>query len=238
MNIHNVMEDMVVAEVNKICESIGKDGVDTDDICTCEQCRQDAACLVLNKIHPFYIISNRGLVRASAQSIQNRQKSTDIYVMAYDALKTVKLHQRANHNMQVHTERKGEKAHYNIPAIVGRLFNGTNFEPMVNIDVELYSDGKPVSMLDSNWQNPCRLASKTEGVYTFWPEPVGAAAADEIQTFKYSIKAEAEGFEPLYHFFELPVKSETGNAEAAGLDRTFKLVDLYMFPPGGDEEDF
>jgi competence protein ComFB len=234
MNIHNVMEELVIAEVNKICDSFEKAPVAKPQapICTCEQCRQDAACLVLNKMHPFYIISGRGLIKAELESMQNHQDNADIATLSYNALLQVKQRQRPNCD---HTLRKPAQAAasppalFHIPATVGRLFNGVNFEPMRDVEIALYEDGVLVAMGDSNWQNPCRLVSRTQGAYTFWPAPVPSDALGENRIFKYSLKVEAPGMEPLYHFYEIPVQSAVPHAPKA-LERTFKLTDLYLFP--------
>jgi competence protein ComFB len=104
------------------------------------------------------------------------------------------------------------------------------------VKVELRREGKLVAMKNQNWQNPCTLVVNTQGTFTFWPESIPAAAVDVHEKFEYSIKIEAEGFETLSHFFTVPVISETGGAESFSVDRTFKLPDLYLFPPGGDED--
>jgi competence protein ComFB len=91
-------------------------------------------------------------------------------------------------------------------------------------------------MKNRNWQNPCTLVENTQGAFTFWPESIPAKEAGIRKSFEYSIKIEAEGFETLSHFFAVPVLSEAGDAESFSMDRTLKLPDLYLFPPGGDED--
>jgi competence protein ComFB len=93
-------------------------------------------------------------------------------------------------------------------------------------------------MKDSNWQNPYNLVPNTEGTFTFWPNPIPAEGVDLHKTFEYSIKIEAPGFETLNHFFKIPVISEIQSASSFSMDRTFKLPDLYMFPPGTEDEEF
>ncbi|MDR2184100.1 MAG: competence protein ComFB, partial [Treponema sp.] len=125
---------------------------------------------------------------------------------------------------------------FNIPTIVGRLFNGVNFAPMSDVKVELHRDGDLEIMKDQNWQNPYNLVRNIGGTFTFWPEPVPAKSAGIRKIFEYSVKIESPGFEELSHVFRVPVISEIRTAGSFSPDRTFKLPDLYMFPPGEGED--
>jgi competence protein ComFB len=243
MNIHNVVEDMVIEEVNKICDDIEKEGTDTDAICTCEQCRKDAACYVLNRVSPHYILSGRGLVRAEKLTVEKQQRSADIAVLSYDALKLVRKNQRDGHhrmsgrNVAAESVKSADfSAVFMLPAIVGRIFDGVNFEPLSDIDAELYENGTPAAMVDHNWQNPFRLVPKTEGVYTFCPAPFPAARTGEHRTFTFTVKASAPSYETLRHYFEIPVVSEPFSKKSSPLDSTYKINDLYMFPPDNSDD--
>jgi competence protein ComFB len=97
-------------------------------------------------------------------------------------------------------------------------------------------DGKLAPMIDPNWQNPYRLIPNTAGTFTFWPKPKGAEKAGLEKTFTFSISIQAEGFEPLQHFFSIPVISEELVQTSYSMQRTYKIPDLYLFPPGNDEE--
>jgi competence protein ComFB len=239
MEIHNTTEDIVFAKVETIFDSIVKEG-NPDNLCLCHQCRMDTICYVLNRIEPRYIISNRGVARIEQDGFQRQQKDADVTALVYEGLKRVNHNQRPNasHNGASSSQDAASATPvYNIPTMVGRLFNGTNFAPMSNIKIELHRSGDLVPMRDSNWQNPYNLVPNTEGTFTFWPNPIPAEAADLHKIFEYSIKIEAPEFETLNHFFKIPVISEIQSAPSFSMDRTFKLPDLYMFPPGGDEED-
>jgi competence protein ComFB len=235
MEIHNIVEDIVFTELKNICDSLEKEG--KPDICTCEQCRLDVACYVLNRTVPYYIVSNRGVARVERESIERQQKNADIAALIHEGLK------RISHNKRPVFSNPGGETHkidpripvFNIPTIVGRLFNGLNFAPMSGVNVELYHEGKLVHMKDRNWQNPYYLVAHIDGTFTFWPEPVQAEAVNIRKTFEYSVKIEAPELETLTHFFEIPVISEIQPAGSFSMQRTFKLPDLYMFPPGEDE---
>jgi competence protein ComFB len=237
MELHNITEDIVFSKVETVFDSITKER-NPENFCLCYQCRMDTICYVLNRSEPRYIVSNRGVARIEQENLQRQQKEADIVALIYEGLK------RVNHNQRPTSFHKGVAAPtvintpvFNIPTIVGRLFNGTNFAPMSNVKVELHRNSEMVSMKDSNWQNPYNLVSNTEGTFTFWPTPVPAEMANVHKIFEYSIRIEAPEFETLNHFFKIPVISEIQSVAAYFMGRTFKLPDLYMFPPGGDEDD-
>jgi competence protein ComFB len=229
MNIHNVMEEIVFSEVEKACAAIKKDN--TQNICVCPQCQLDAACYALNRLEPRYIVSSRGVLREDNFNIENQQKIADITALIYQGLKQVSLNRRPgfDHSGNIKTSAIVAESYFNIPVIIGRIFNGRNFEPVSDTDVELYSDEKLVVMKDANWQNPCRLIKKTEGTFTFWPESFPAKKIGEKKLFTFSIKAMAGNAAPLIHHFEIPVVSEKDIINTVTMNRTHKIADLYMF---------
>jgi competence protein ComFB len=236
MEIHNTTEDLVFSSIEAICASIEQQG-NPDKLCLCDRCRIDAACFVLNRIPPHYIISNRGAARIEQISISRQQTEADVVSMAFEALKRVSHNQRPNTD---HSNAPGKALKpgpvFNIPTIIGRAFDGGNFSPLAGASVELWREEELVGMKNRNWQNPCVLVANTQGVFTFWPESVPAGEVGLRENFTYSVKIEAGDFEPKNHFFTIPVISEAGNTESFSIDRTFKLPDLYLFPPGGDED--
>jgi competence protein ComFB len=235
MEIHNIIEDIVFTQVEEICDSISK--TQNGETCTCPQCRMDTACYVLNRTTPRYIVSNRGIARVELEPIERQQRIADIVTLVYEGIKTVNHNQRPNVN---HTNTKIPAALdknmpvFNIPAIVGRLFEGLNFSPVSDVKVELRRNGDLVPMKDANWQNPYCLVPNTLGTYTFWPTPIPAESVDIHKSFEYSIRVESPAFETLNHFFTVPAVSEFQQFNAAAIGRTFKLPDLYLFPPGGE----
>ncbi|MDR2158451.1 MAG: late competence development ComFB family protein [Treponema sp.] len=237
MNVHNTNEDIVFATVEKIFNTFAKEG-NPDNFCLCNQCRLDTACYVLNRIKPFYIVSSRGVERTELEAFQKQQREADIITLVYEGLRRVNHNQRPNFNHRGGLG--GENGRqitpvFNIPTIVGRLFNGTNFAPLSDVKVELYRNGDLVPMKDASWRNPYVLVPNTEGTFTFWPAAVPADAADSRRIFEYSIKIEAPEFETLNHFFKIPVISELQSTSSYSAGRSFKLPDLYMFPPGGED---
>jgi competence protein ComFB len=236
MEIHNTTEEIVVAEVNAICDSLEAEGKQ-NEMCTCSQCRQDTICYVLNRAVPRYVVSHRGVARILGDTEEDPQSQADIATLVYEGIRRVSHNQRPYF---VHGKNADQKATldtlvFNIPTIMGRVFNGLNFSPMAAVTVELLSNGTLVEMKDRNWQNPYVIVPNTGGTFTFWPKPTPAEKADERQLFEYTIKVTGEGMAVLTHGFTLPVMSGTLN-QGFSLNRTFKLPDLYLFPPGEEKD--
>ncbi|MDR1107631.1 MAG: late competence development ComFB family protein [Spirochaetaceae bacterium] len=237
MDVHNTSEDVVFKAINEICDALEQEH-NSPGICTCNQCRLNTACFVLNRIAPHYIISNRGAARVNKETIEWQQQEADIIALVHEGIK------RVNHNQRPDSTHKDSGAEnqvvnkpvFNLPTIVGRIFNGINFEPLSDIIIELYEDGELIKMKE-NWQNPYTLVKNLAGCFTFWPESIPAEKENIHRTFKYSIEIEAPGMESLHHFFQIPVTSEAKPTRSFSMNRTFKCQDLYMFPTGGDEMD-
>ena len=237
MAIQNVMEDVVFSSVQKMFDSIQKEG-NPEGFCFCEQCRMDTACYVLNRSQPRYIVSNRGVARIERDGLEWQQIEADIATLIYEGLRRVKHNQRPNaHNAPAANFGSVlSKPVYSIPVIVGRIFDGATFAPLAGVTVELRSKGELVAMRDHNWQNPYTLVSNTAGTFTFWPAPVEADHIDDHKIFEFLVKAEAPQYETLTHFFKVPVVSMMLSAVSFSIDRTFKLPDIYVFPPGEAEQ--
>jgi competence protein ComFB len=239
MELHNTVEDTVIFRVTEILDSIEKSG-NPEQLCTCNQCRMDTVCFVLNRTKPHYIVSNRGVARADQQNAQKRQEEVDIVSLAYEGIRRVNHNLRPNADHRSKGSEKGlaeQQPVYNIPTIIGRIFDGRNFAPISDARVELYHNGELVIMKDSNWQNPYSMVSNTEGTFTFWPNPVPAEQSNEHRVFEFNVRVESSEYETLNHFFKIPVISDTQAALAYSTARTVKLPDLYLFPPGSDEDE-
>ena len=236
MDIHNTIEDIVINTANMIFEEIQKKG-NPDKYCLCEQCRIDTICYTLNSVEPHYIVSNRGFTRFEATDIKRQQIEADITTLIYKGIRQV------NHNLRPTAPHDGTQIQkpklnqplFDIPTIAGRIFHGITFEPVVDVDVELYCDGELVPMRNTNWQNPFTMVPSTPGGFSFWPAPVTAEAQDISRVFKYTLKVNTPDYEILNHFFNITAVSRYHAPNTYTLNRTFKLPDLYLFPPGDDE---
>jgi len=238
MDIHNTNEDLVFNTVQNIFDEIQASG-NPDKYCLCYQCRIDTICYTLNRIEPHYIVSNRGFTRIEQTGIKHQQIEADIASLVHKGLRLV------NHNLRPTAPHDGSGAAVNkpsqpvfdIPTIAGRLFDGVSFEPIVDVDVYMYWDGEPIQMRNNNWQNPFTMVSSTPGAFSFWPAPIPAESPDETKEFNFSLRVTSPDFEPLNHFFSISVVSMFHNQHSFALNRTFRLPDLYLFPPGQTEMD-
>jgi competence protein ComFB len=234
MEIHNTMEELVIDEVNAICDSLEEEK--DKNICTCSQCRQDAVCYVLNRIRPHYVMSHRGVARVNQDADQ--QSRADLTSLVYEGIKHVSHNQRPyfTHNSDSTPEETSfDTPVFNIPTIMGRVFSGLNFSPITGITVELLQNGVLSPMKDNNWQNPYVLIPNTGGSFTFWPRPAPAEKPDTRELFEFAVKIDASDFAELNHVFTIPVTSEQLSTTFS-LSRTFKLPDLYLFPPGEEKD--
>lgn len=232
MKIHNIMEDIVWSEIESVCESITNDP-QYKELCVCPQCRLDVACYVLNRVEPRYLVSGRGLERVEL-SFNQRQEDTDLITIIFEAFKIVAHNKRPGRSHDAAEKSASEfsaKAYFNLPAIMGRILDGRNFAPMSGMRVSLYLDGRLLIMNNDNWQNPCFLHEKTEGCFTFWPESLAADVVGEEKTVELELKAEAEGYEPLAHYFEVRLSGEREREESVSMRHTLRLPSLYVFPP-------
>jgi competence protein ComFB len=237
MELHNTTEDLVLTRVDEIFANIEKSD-NPDKLCTCNQCRMDTACYVLNRTNPHYIVSNRGAARVEQEPIRKQQLDADITTLIYEGIRRVNhnLRPTAIHGVKQTETSSGDTPMFNIPTIVGRVLNGSDFAPVAGIRVELFRNGELVPMKDSNWQNPCTLVPNTEGTFSFWPDPVPAGESNLRQVFEFNIRVESAEFETLNHFFKIPVVSDAHPVSSFSLSHTVKMPDLYLFPPGNDDD--
>ncbi|MDR2941049.1 MAG: late competence development ComFB family protein [Treponema sp.] len=237
MDIHNTNEDIVFNNVQKIFEDIRQTG-NPEKLCLCEQCRADTICYVLNRIEPYYIVSNRGLTRLDQSGLKYQQIEVDVTTLIYKGIRMV------NHNLRPtasHDDSNSEKPRANfpvfdIPTISGRLFDGVSFEPVVGIEVGLYSEGELVPARNNNWQNPYTIVPSTPGIFSFWPAPVITETADVSRNIRYAVKVKSPDYEVLNHHFTITSISKNLGSHTQTLNRSFKLPDLYLFPPGEAEQ--
>lgn len=239
MEIHNCTEDIVLESVNEIFDEVERQRKEGRP-CTCFQCRLDTACYVLNRSAPRYVVSSRGAARAEGEALERQQLKADIVSLVWEGWNKISKSMRP-HFQHDNAASKAPPAPlsgptFNIPTILGRIFNGLNFEPVSDMEIALHSDGEPAKMMDANWQNPFRLVPNTAGTFTFWPRCVPAAAVGEERRFAFTVIARASGFEDLRHFFEIAVTAEREPTASFSTQRTHKLPDLYVFPPGGEED--
>jgi competence protein ComFB len=237
MDIRNVMEDSVKAVVEELFEIEAKEK--RLGYCTCDQCKLDVACYVLNRVKPEYIVSSRGLAYSEKEGLDKVQRRADVISLVKEGWSKVSHAPRpsSDHASPRASVAEIEGPSYNFPTIMGRVFDGRTFAPLGDGSVRLLADGVEVEMLDPNWQNPFVLAGATGGTFIFWPKPKPAAADSGELKFTFEIKVEVPGLEGLSSFVELSLNPERSARLDFSLQRVHKVPDLYLFPEGQSDEE-
>lgn len=227
MNVHNLMEDIVYTEVNALFDA-AKESKAPWLTCSCNQCRLDTICYVLNRIPTRYIKSGRGLAYSRLEDLADKsQVSADITRLALDGMKQVLSSQRP------HIAQSADLPNspvFNFPTIVGRILDGTTFEPVKDVAVLLLLDGKNAESIDASWENPYTITGHTPGTFTFWVKPYGITDEGIKKVFSFEVRAEKKGYDPVNYFFELGITSESFIRTEYTAEHTFLIPDLHLFP--------
>jgi len=227
VNVHNIMESIVIDTVNEIFEDKRKDGFEMAD---CLQCRLDVACFVLNRIKPEYIISGRGLLHFEDNYHDLIQTKVDMVTLINKGIEKIFQTKRSYYNTKKINRNISTRHLYNFPSIIGTVLMGENFVPAENISVSLFFENSPAKMIDNTWQNPFTVVKSTKGSYTFMPAPIPADEGNEERTFHFELRIEDKDYETINHFFEIHLKSEQNVVNTFSMNRTHKIEGLYLFP--------
>lgn len=227
MNVHNLMEEMVYSGVNELFDTVIESKADWLT-CSCEQCRLDTICYVLNRLPPHYIKSGRGLAYAQNEdAIDKMQLVADINRIALEGMKQVLAKKRPNHDQSASLPKTPV---FNFPTFVGRILDGCTFEPATNLQVQLLMEGALAECIDSTWSNPFTIDPHTPGTFTFWVKPVSADKPGIRKAFPFEILVNREGFDTIRYYFEIASTSESVIRTAVNTDHSHFLPDLHLFP--------
>jgi competence protein ComFB len=235
--IRNIMEDAVKVLVEELFER--EDREKRLGFCTCDQCKLDVACFVLNRVKPEYIVSSRGLAYSEKEGLDKVQRQADLISLVKEGWGKVSHAPRPTSDHVLGKIMEGDQAGpvFNFPTIMGRVFDGRTFAPLGEGVVRLLSEGRETDMVDPNWQNPFILAGATGGTFIFWPGSIAASTKDAEKKFGFEIKVEVPGLEALSHYVEIDVASEPSMRLDFSLQRVCKIPDLYLFPSDQSDED-
>jgi competence protein ComFB len=238
MDIRNIMEDAVKVLVEELFER--EDREKRLGFCTCDQCKLDVACYVLNRVKPEYIVSSRGLAYSEKEGLDKVQRQADLISLVKEGWGKVSHSPRptSDHVGGRKEDLEREGPIFNFPTIMGRVFDGRTFAPLGEGAVRLFAEGVEAEMVDPNWQNPFVLAGATGGTYIFWPSPIAASAQEGERKFVFEIKVEVPGFDLVSHYVEIDLSPERSMRMDFSLQRVHKVPDIYLFPEGqGEDED-
>lgn len=233
MIIHNVMEDLIYNEVNKMFDEAEKNK-EKWFTCSCMQCRLDTMCYVLNRVKPRYIKSGRGLAHfLKLEESEKNQIMTDITTLIIEGMHKV-LATRRPHK-EIITAKSANAPAFNFPTISGKILNGSNFKPMDNVIVTLKLENDIVPQINILWDNPYKISDKTPGIFTFCPQSIPAIEAGKIKKFVFLITAEKEGFEPSRISFELELTSEEQEKSPLNSSYFYDIKDLFLFAESDEQ---
>lgn len=229
MKVQNLMEEYVHSRVSDLYDKLSENKPVWLS-CTCESCRLDVITYVLNKVHPLYVVSGRGVVYSS-QAIDNQVKA-DVDALVMEGIRTVSGNTRPEHQtIAFEKENSSEKnaPAFNFPVISGSVINGTTFEPYYDATVTLKDLNGNVLMQDASWDNPCKTFKSTKGSFSFWPKSIPAAKSGITQKFTFIIEAKAENCKPVTCAVTVPAISDEKTHSNFDANITLKIKDLYLF---------
>lgn len=191
--------------------------------CSCENCRLDTICYVLNRVQPKYVVSGRGMTYANLAL--NGQTKADIDAMIIDGIRVVNAAKRPYHDQRKLKETTDNKPAFIFPVFMGAVYDGHTFEPLSGVSIELSADGKLVSMEDASWENPTLTYKPAKGSFTFKPASIPAKKEGETREFNFTITIRSADYQPLIYSFTIPLTSSKEETPFISL----KLQDSYMF---------
>jgi competence protein ComFB len=226
MRVHNLVKDLVVQKVDELF-------ADTKELQAVELAdpgsKYDVICYVLNRTPPHYAVSGRGIAHSETIDYQKKQQQlADITRLVREGIESVGRHRRERVEGTFGATQDGP--YFNYPSIIGRLFNGVNFEPIHEVTIGLYQRGELVKVIDPNWQNPYRLVLNTAGTYLFWPHPQAANPGETARTIELELRVDDPQYEPLHFFFTLTASADSEFVDFVDTTASTRIKDLYLFP--------
>jgi len=227
MNVHNILEEVVIQKVNELYDKI-KTLNTTWLTCDCEQCRIDTVSYVLNRIPPRYIVSGRGITHQTA--FQDPQTYADIETLVMEGMKTVASSKRSYHGaLKNNSETIENVPSFNFPAFLGSVSDGETFEPIEGVKLTLFTEDGIATMMDHTWQNPILTSLITKGRYSFWLKPIKADSIGQQKTFNFTIEAKAPHYEQSNYSFSVPIVSSKAPELTYNATYSLKLQNFCLF---------
>ncbi len=159
MAIKNLMEEIVWNVVTEILKS------DNDILWESEHI-DDIVAYVCNRLPPRYVTSERGILHGKLENRLKTQQKTDIFLLTYEAIEVFK-----NRRNGISQDQK-DSADYSLrrfPHIIGEVLEESTFSVVSDIQITLLYEGRPLEMVDSDWNNPYVTNRATMGYFHFWP---------------------------------------------------------------------
>ncbi len=229
MKLHNILEEEVIDRIRNIYNDAEKNKTPWLT-CSCEQCQLDTAAYVLNRMPPRYVVSERGIAHAEAQS--ESQLDADVDQCIIEGMKQVASVTRAFHGKTSSkgASKKASGVSYNFPIFSGALFDGNSFEPLQNATITLKYENEACEMHNVSWINPYTLHSKNNGRYAFWIKPLSCDESNEEKVFNFLIEIQSNGYEDTMFSFSVTAKCSAKIKQTPDTTQKITIQDLYLFP--------
>lgn len=80
--------ELINYTLNWVWETLDEVLQEREDICKCESCRYDIACMAINRLKPNYVISEHGKIYAKIKMLSYQSK-TDVLTEVVKAVEIV-----------------------------------------------------------------------------------------------------------------------------------------------------
>ena len=235
MFFHNVMEEILYKEVNRLYDE-AKKNEEKWLVCDCIQCRVDSMCYALNRVKPRYIKSSKGLAYFfQLEFNRGSQFFIDVSSVAMESMRVVQSNRRPHTSDEMEEDITTYKAAFNFPTIKCKINDGNNQNPMNDVVVSLFMDDKLVDQMDILWDNPYTVHSSMGGVCTFWPKTQKADAEGITKDFNFVLVVEKEGYESVKQAFTISVTSTKNASQNFDITSCHEIKDIYMFSSEEDD---
>ena len=228
MKIHNILEEIVASSVDEYFNSLDTDKkLDCDD----EQCKLDITCFVLNNMLPKYVVSTRGIIHYELDYTKKIQLEADIMYSVKKGYSIISQRKRAMDEINQQAKAAGNVKncpYFNFPNVMGKVINGTTFEPIADAEVKLVMNGAPSDLPP----NSITINKHTRGMFTICPYSIEADKIGSEQTFKFKLTVNHPDFIEYIKVLEITAVSEENYLSSIQLQNTKILEDIFIFPKG------
>ena len=228
MKIHNILEEIVSSSINDYFNSLEPDKkLDCDD----EQFRLDITCYVLNNMFPKYVVSTRGIIHHELDYTRKIQLEADILYLVKKGFSIISQRKRAIVEIGQNAKAEGEEKncpYFNFPNIMGKVINGTTFEPIADAEVTLAIDGDASDLAP----NSIIINKHTRGMFTICPYSAKADKIGSEKMFKFKLTVKHPDFNEFIKIIEIAVVAEENYLSSIQLQNTKILEDIFIFPKG------
>ncbi len=211
MILKNTVEDTVILLIDEMLEE--KTGFYQSPIF-----KHDLAAFVLNRVPPKYLMSNRGLLHYEKEIVDDKQQKADIISLIIKGINLIceRRNMAINYeNADFTSEEQVDDYYFNFPHFFGKVLSAKTMSSISDVEVTLYFNNDEqyelAKMINSNWNNPYKIAKETNGYYAFWVKPIKAENQETSisEKFNFVIKYSHKNlYEPYYLHFSITSVSE------------------------------